>query len=109
MGSLRLCSIGPILSTGSPITLMTRPKAPFPTGIDTGPPSSSAGMPRTIPSVGWRAIVAHAAFTEVLLYFDDDIDRSRYLEPFARDVQRLVDRRLLAFLKLHVDCRTDHL
>ena len=55
MGSRRFASIGPNLSTGSPITLMTRPKVDLPTGIDTGPPVSSADIPRTIPSVGCNA------------------------------------------------------
>ena len=51
----------------------------------------------------------HAAFAEMLLHFDDDIDRCRHIEAFTRDVQRLVNRRLFAFVEFHVDCRTDDL
>src|SRR5213594_1060344 len=46
-----LAGIGSPSSTGSPSTLRMRPSAAFPTGTVIGPPLSSAGMPRTTPSV----------------------------------------------------------
>ena len=48
-------SIGPSLSTGSPITFITRPSVARPTGTMIGPPRSIAFMPRTMPSVGCMA------------------------------------------------------
>ena len=52
MGSRLVCCTGPISSTGSPITLSTRPSVPSPTGTEMGPPVSVAFIPRTMPSVG---------------------------------------------------------
>ena len=52
-----LVTIGPIWSTGSPITFITRPSVCGPTGTDTGIPRLSAFMPRTRPSVGCSAMV----------------------------------------------------
>ncbi len=43
---------GPSSSTGSPITFSTRPSVAVPTGTLIGPPVSTAGVPRTMPSVG---------------------------------------------------------
>src|SRR6266571_1819878 len=43
---------GPSSSTGSPITLSTRPRVAGPTGTMMGPPVSVAFIPRTMPSVG---------------------------------------------------------
>ncbi len=43
---------GPSSSTGSPITLSTRPRVPGPTGTEMGAPVSITFMPRTMPSVG---------------------------------------------------------
>src|SRR5262249_33689589 len=51
----------------------------------------------------------HAAFAEMLLHFNDHIDRNGYVESFARNVERLVDRRLLALFELDVDRRPDNL
>lgn len=42
---------GPRSSMGSPVTLMIRPRVPWPTGILMGAPVSSASAPRTRPSV----------------------------------------------------------
>ena len=48
---------GPVSSTGSPITFITRPSVSLPTGTVTGVPRLSAFMPRTRPSVGCSAMV----------------------------------------------------
>ena len=45
---------------------------------------------------------AHAAFAEVLLHFEDHVDRRGNIEAVAGDAQRLVDRRHRRFFKLHV-------
>src|SRR5581483_5259214 len=56
MGSRCLAWMGPRLSTGSPITFITRPRVPRPTGTEIGPPWSIAFMPRTMPSVASMAM-----------------------------------------------------
>ena len=48
---------------------------------------------------------AHAAFAEVLLHFDDDVERRRHIEAFAGNAQRLEDRRHARLFKLHIDGR----
>ena len=45
---------------------------------------------------------AHAAFAELLLDFEDDVDGRRNVEAFAGDAQRRVDGRQRRFGKLHV-------
>ncbi len=57
MGYFSLVFTGPMLSTGSPMTLSTRPSVSLPTGTITGCPRLTAFMPRTRPSVGWSAMV----------------------------------------------------
>jgi hypothetical protein len=76
--------------------------------METGPPVSNAGIPRTIPSVGCNAMV-RAALTKMLLHLNDDIDRHWYVEAHASNVQCLMNRRLLSFFKFDVDRRTDDL
>jgi len=45
----------------------------------------------------------------MLLDLHDDIDFHGHIEAFAGNVQGLMDRRLLALLEFHIDCRTDDL
>ena len=40
---------------------------------------------------------AHAAFAELLLHFQDDVDGMRDIEAFAGDAQRRIDRRQRRF------------
>ena len=94
---LSLYSIGPSWSTGSPITFITRPSVPRPTGTEMGPPWSMAFMPRTMPSVGFHGDAAHAAFAKMLLNFEDHFDRDGNGEAVADDSQRLIDGRQVAF------------
>jgi hypothetical protein len=51
IGSFLVPLIGPRSSIGSPVTFMIRPRVPGPTGIMIGAPVSTAGWPRTRPSV----------------------------------------------------------
>src|SRR5580704_17369160 len=46
---------------------------------------------------------AHAAFADVLLHFQNDVDRGRHGEALADDAKRLVDGGHGAFDELHVD------
>ena len=57
MGMRVFSPMGPRSSTGSPITLITRPSVSLPTGMLMGPPRSMAFMPRTMPSVASMATV----------------------------------------------------
>src|SRR6266480_4484963 len=56
MGDRLVNFTGPLLSTGSPVTLKTRPRVPSPTGTVMGPPVSFTFMPRFNPSVDDMAI-----------------------------------------------------
>ena len=49
------------------------------------------------------------SFAQVLLHFNDHIERLWNVKAFTCDAQRVVDRRLLALFELHVEGRTDHL
>src|SRR6202041_477599 len=49
---------------------------------------------------------AHAAFAEVPLYLDDDIERGGDVEAFADDANRLEDRRHFRLFKLNVNGRS---
>jgi hypothetical protein len=51
----------------------------------------------------------HAAFTQVLLDFENNADGRGHREAIAGNAQRLIDRRHRRFFKLHVDCRTGNL
>ena len=51
---------------------------------------------------GLHGDAAHAAFAQVLLHFENDVDRAGHGEAVADDLQRLVNRRQLALGKLHV-------
>src|SRR5690242_11288808 len=57
MGEESFALTGPRSSTGSPITLMMRPRVSGPTGTAIGAPVSSTSAPRTRPSVVSIAIV----------------------------------------------------
>ncbi len=48
---------------------------------------------------------AHAAFAEVLLDLDDDVERGGDVEAFADDAQGLVDGRHLRLFELNVNGR----
>ena len=48
----------------------------------------------------------YAPFAEMLLYFQDHIDRIRHGEAVANHLQRLINRRHGAFSKLHIHRRT---
>jgi hypothetical protein len=52
---------------------------------------------------------ANAAFAEVLLYFDDDVERLGNILAFAGDANGVVDRRKVAGLKLNVQDWADDL
>src|SRR6267142_1820515 len=52
---------------------------------------------------------AHAAFTQVLLYFGDHIDRVGHVKAFGSYAQRLVNRRQIVFSKLDVHHRANNL
>ena len=52
---------------------------------------------------------AHAAFAQVLLHFEDDVDRRGHVEAVAGHAQRLVNRRHRRFFKLHVHRGTGNL
>jgi len=58
----------------SPITFMTRPSVPSPTGTVIGPPVSVLSF-RAPYRRGQHRHRAHAAFAQVLLHFGDHIDR----------------------------------
>jgi len=49
---------------------------------------------------------ASAAFAEVLLYFEDDVDGLWNLEALAGDADRLIDRRHLRLAELHINGRS---
>ena len=51
---------------------------------------------------GLHGDAAHAAFAELLLDFQDDVDGCGNVEAFAGDAQRRVDRRQRALGELHV-------
>ena len=55
-----------------------------------------------MPSVGFHGDAAHAAFAQVLLHFENDVDRRRDREAVAHHAQRLIDGRHLADFELHV-------
>jgi hypothetical protein len=58
---------------------------------------------------GFHGHRAHAAFAQVLLHFEDDVDGRGHGEAVADDAQRLIDGRHRRFFKLHVDRRTGNL
>src|SRR6185437_6267380 len=55
---------------------------------------------------GGHGDAAHAAFAEVLLHFENDVERLRDIEAVAGDADRLVDRRHLCLVELHVNGRS---
>src|SRR5579872_2301077 len=52
---------------------------------------------------------AGAAFAKVLLHLEDDIDRRGNVEAVAHNAKRLIDRRHVSLVKLHVDYRAGDL
>ena len=68
-----------------------------------------------MPSVGFIAIVRHAALAKVLLDLDDDVERRAGASGAGGrrgvrdDAQRVVDVGQVAVLELNVDDRADHL
>ena len=58
---------------------------------------------------GLHGDAAHAAFAQVLLHFENDVDRRGHVEAVADDAQRLVNRRQCPFGKLHVHRGTGNL
>ena len=58
---------------------------------------------------GLKGNASNAAFAEVLLYLDNDVDRSRHIEAGVGNVQCRVNLRLLPLRKLNVHRRTNHL
>src|ERR1700728_2478824 len=97
MGRCTLALTGPSSSTGWPRTLSTRPR------------DACAGVDRLHASDHAFGCdhrdAAHAAFAEVLLYLDDDIERGGDVEAFADDANRLEDRRHFRLFKLNVNGR----
>ena len=106
MGIVLVRWIGPSSSTGSPMTFMTRPSVPWPTGTVMGPPMIDGLHAAHHALGGFHGDAAHAAFAQVLLHFEDDVDGRGNVEALADDAQRLVDRRHRGFGKLHVHGRT---
>src|SRR5205823_14230150 len=51
----------------------------------------------------------NASFAQMLLDFENDVDRRRHLEPIADHSQSLIDRRHIGRRKLHVYSRTGNL
>src|SRR5262245_7253073 len=52
---------------------------------------------------------SHPTLAQMLLHFDDDVDRRGHIETFTRDVQCLVNWRLFTFFEFDVDGWTDYL
>jgi len=74
-----LKAIGPRSSTGSPMTFITRPSVPRPTGTEMGPPWSMASYAHHAFG-GFHGDAAHAAFAEMLLHLKNDADGGRHGE-----------------------------
>ena len=99
-------------STGSPITLRTRPRVSFPTGTDTGAPEAFRFHSADEAFCRLERDGAHAAFADVLRNFYDEIDRSGDVKTFAGYADGGKDWRDLALRELNVDSGTrnlDHL
>ena len=58
---------------------------------------------------GFHRDAPHAAFPQMLLYLKNYVDGAGHSEAVADDFERLVDRRQVAFVKLHVHRRTSDL
>ena len=93
IGMRSLCSIGPSWSTGSPITFITRPSVPRPTGTEIGPPWSMAFMPRTMPSVASMATQRTRPSPRCCCTSRMTLIGIGHVEAVADDLQRLVNRR----------------
>ena len=98
-----------MLSTGSPITFITRPSVCLPTGTDTGPPRLIGLHAAHHAFGGLQRDGAHAAFADVLRHFDNHVDGSRHVEAFAGDADGGVDDRDLVLRELNVDGRSGDL
>ena len=87
---LRLAVLtGPSLSTGLPMTLSTRPSVSRPTGTVMGPPRSMRFHAAHHAFGRLHGNAAHAAFAQLLLHFQDDVERRRDGEAFAGNAQRV--------------------
>ena len=76
-GRTAVALIGPISSTGSPITFSTRPSVSLPTGTLTGR-AQAVGLHAAHQAVGGlQRDGAHAALADVLRHLDDDVDGRR--------------------------------
>ena len=93
---------GPSLSTGSPMTLSTRPSVPRPTGTVMGPPRSRAFMPRTIPSVGSMATQRTRPSPSCCSTSRMTLMGCGTLKPVTGDAQRRINGRQRLFGELHV-------
>ena len=77
MGMRLVVFTGPILSTGWPMTLSTRPSVSLPTGTMIGL-AQALGLHAAHQAVGGlQRDGAHAAFADVLRHLADDVDRRR--------------------------------
>ena len=105
MGRCTFALTGPSSSTGWPSTLSTRPSVSRPTGTV----MRRAGVDRLHAADhafgGDHGDAAHAAFAEVLLDLDDDVERVGDVEAFADDAHGLVDGRHLRLFELNVNGR----
>jgi hypothetical protein len=104
-----VAGMSPSLSTGLPMTFITRPSVARPTGTVIGRPRSSAGIPRTMPSVGLHGDRAHAVLAEVLVDLGGDVDVRAPLGLRGAHVDRVEDLRQLAGLELDVHRGSDDL
>ena len=93
---------------GAPMTFITRPRVPGPTGTEIGPPVSTAFIPRTIPSVG--SIATQRALFSPRCCSISAIDVDGHPAPGAvvLDADGVVDGRD-ALLELDVEDWTDDL
>ena len=58
---------------------------------------------------GFHGDATHTAFAQVLLHFEDHVDGRGDGEAVAHNAQRFVNRRQVAFVKLHINCRSGNL
>ena len=95
--------MGPMLSTGSPITFITRPSVWLPTGTSIRMPQAH-GLHSAHHAVGGlQRDGAHASFADVLRHFGHHVDGHGRVEAFAGDVHRRVDDGDLVFRE--TECR----
>ena len=98
-----------MLSTGSPITLSTRPSVSLPTGTVTGSTQVLDAHAAHQTVGGLQSDGAHAALADVLRHLADDVDRIRYVEALAGNADRGPDDGNLPFGEFDVHGRSGHL